>query len=240
MLRITRKENGVWKKYFKWGHIIPVEVQGSSADDKHTKSSKQDDPSTSTFSKLPSQEYVLFTDSELQQVRRTYFEQQRLGKKGDVTLSEELFCRLIQNTMTNMISSARASLDDYKYPTKHEVIAMAKRLVKYYAMIKDKSSGSRHEWDTVAKKLLKRLSNIRSPMKAKQPPSKRAHQDREPSAAVASDYDADSSASTVNLSPPSRSSTPWQENDSADEAYDTRLYLPLKTGDTIQFLLDCL
>lgn len=128
------------------GHSIPVEVQGSSADDKHTESSKQDDPSTSKFLKLPSPEYVLFTDSELQQVRRTYFEQQRLGKEGDVTLSKELFCRLIRNTMTNMISIARASSDDYKYPTKHEVIAMAKRLVEYYPMIKDKSTGSRHEW----------------------------------------------------------------------------------------------
>lgn len=79
-------------------------------------------------------------------MRRTYFEQQRLGKEGDVTLSKELFCRLIRNTMTNMVSIARASSDDYKYPTKHEVIAMAKRLVEYYPMIKDKSTGSRHEW----------------------------------------------------------------------------------------------
>ncbi|XP_057184432.1 uncharacterized protein LOC130550915 [Triplophysa rosa] len=153
-------------------------------------------------------------------MRRTYFEQQRLGKEGDVTLSKELFCRLIRNTMTNMISIARASSDDYKYPTKHEVIAMAKRLVEYYPMIKDKSTGSRHEWDTVAKNLLKRFSNIRSPVKAKRPPSKTARQDREPSAAVASDYDADSCASTVNLSPPSRSSTPRPENDSIDEASD--------------------
>lgn len=79
-------------------------------------------------------------------MRRTYFEQQRLGKEGDVTLSKELFCWLIRNTMTNMVSIARASSDDYKYPTKHEVIAMAKRLVEYYPMIKDKSTGSRHEW----------------------------------------------------------------------------------------------
>ncbi|XP_073767100.1 uncharacterized protein isoform X1 [Danio rerio] len=214
------RRKGIWRLTHKeeQEHIIPVE--GSSADDKHTESSKQDDPSTSKFLKLPSPEYVLFTDSELQQMRRTYFEQQRLGKEGDVTLSKELFCRLIRNTMTNMVSIARASSDDYKYPTKHEVIAMAKRLVEYYPMIKDKSTGSRHEWDTVAKKLLKRLSNIRSPMKAKQPPFKRARQDKEPSAAVASDYDADSSASTVILSSPSSSSTPRQENDSIDEASD--------------------
>lgn len=125
---------------------IPVEAQGSSADDEHTGSPKRDDPSTSKFLKLPSPEYVLFTDSELQHVRRAYFEQQRLGKEGEVTLSKELFCRLIRNTMTNMISIARASSDDYKYPTKHEVIAMAKRLVEYYPMIKDKSTGSSHEW----------------------------------------------------------------------------------------------
>ncbi|KAL1252310.1 hypothetical protein QQF64_020106 [Cirrhinus molitorella] len=217
-----RRRKAIWLLTHKeeQGHSIPGEIQISSADDDHAQSLKQDDPSTSKFLKLPSPEYVLFTDSELQHVRRTYFEQQRLGKEGDVTLSKELFCRLIRNTMTNMISIARASSDDYKYPTKHEVIAMARRLVEYYPMIKDKSTGSRHEWDTVAKKLLKRLSNIRSPMKAKQPPSKRARQDREPSAAVASDYDADSSASTVNLSPPSRSSTPQQENDSISEASD--------------------
>ncbi|CAM4575146.1 unnamed protein product [Leuciscus chuanchicus] len=200
------------------GHKIPVEIQGSSTDDEHNESSKRDDPSTSKFLKLPSPEYVLFTDSELQHVRRAYFEQQRLGKEGEVTLSKELFCRLIRNTMTNMISIARASSDDYKYPTKHEVLAMAKRLVEYYPMIKDKSTGSSHEWDTVAKKLMKRLSNIRSPVKAKPPHSKRARLDEEPSAAVASDYDADSSASTLHLSPPSKSSTPRQETDSIDEA----------------------
>lgn len=50
--------------------------------------------------------------------------------------------------MTNMISIARASSYDYKYPTKHEVISMAKRLVEYYPMIKDKSTGSSHEWVT--------------------------------------------------------------------------------------------
>ncbi|KAK9976929.1 hypothetical protein ABG768_018750 [Culter alburnus] len=197
-----------------------IPVEGSSADDEHDGGPKRADPSTSKFLKLPSPEYVLFTDSELQHVRRAYFEQQRLGKEGEVTLSKELFCRLIRNTMTNMISIARASSDDYKYPTKHEVTAMAKRLVEYYPMIKDKTTGSSHEWDTVSKKLLKRLSNIRSPVKAKHPPSKRARLDEVPSAAAGSDYDADSSASTVHLSPPSRSSTPRQENDSIDEGSD--------------------
>ncbi|KAL1276216.1 hypothetical protein QQF64_035839 [Cirrhinus molitorella] len=66
-------------------------------------------------------------------------------------------------------------------------------------------------------------------MKANQPPSKRARQDRECSAAVASDYDADSSASAVNLSPPSRSSTPQQENDSIDEACEyIKIYFKIR------------
>ncbi|CAB1440599.1 unnamed protein product [Pleuronectes platessa] len=59
-----------------------------------------------------------------------------------------------------MISIARAT-EDSRYPTKHEVNAMAKRLVDYYPMIKDRSSNN--EWEHVAKKLMKRLSNVRSP-----------------------------------------------------------------------------
>lgn len=70
-------------------------------------------------------------------------------------------------------------------------------------------------------------------MKAKQPPFKRARQDKEPSAAVTSDYDADSSASTVNFSPPSRSSTPRQENDSIDKACKyIKIYFKIRWPDT--------
>ncbi|KAK3569404.1 hypothetical protein QTP86_027936 [Hemibagrus guttatus] len=67
---------------------------------------------------------------------------------------------------------------------------------------------------------MKRHSNIRSLVKARHPPSKRACLDTEPYAAVSSDYDTDSSASTVHLSPPSRSSTPRQDSDSIDDASD--------------------
>lgn len=97
--------------------------------------------STSKFVTMSNPEYIVFTDSELEQVRRSYFEQKRLGTENNVALSKELFCRLIRNTMTNMISIARAT-EDCRYPTKHEVNAMAKRLVEYYPMIKDKSSNS--------------------------------------------------------------------------------------------------
>ncbi|XP_073318839.1 uncharacterized protein [Pagrus major] len=170
-------------------------------------------------------EYIVFTDSELEQVRRSYFEQKRLGTEHNVTLSKELFCRLIRNTMTNMISIARAT-EDSRYPTKHEVNAMAKRLVDYYPMIKDRSSNN--EWEHVAKKLMKRLSNVRSPKKAKGPPSKKPRQEVSSDVAT-TDYDGDSSTSTiilerspvspmgipVDLSP--RTSTPAQNRNSSDE-----------------------
>ncbi|KAJ8349249.1 hypothetical protein AAFF_G00171290 [Aldrovandia affinis] len=74
-----------------------------------------------------------------------YFEQSGWGLSTGVALSKELLCRLIRNTMTNMISIARAT-EDSRYPSKHEVNAMAKRLVEYYPMIKDRSSSSNTEW----------------------------------------------------------------------------------------------
>lgn len=72
----------------------------------------------------------------------------------------------------------------------------------------------------VAKKLMKRLSNVRSPRTAKVPPSKKPRQDGENDADVTtSDYDGDSSASTIILEKsPVRASTPVQHQDSSDEA----------------------
>lgn len=103
----------------------------------------KEEANTSKFVTMSNPEYIVFTDSELEQVRRSYFEQKRLGTEHNVTLPKELFCRLIRNTMTNMISIARAA-EDSRYPTTHEVNAMAKRLVEYYPMIKDRSSNN--EW----------------------------------------------------------------------------------------------
>lgn len=85
----------------------------------------------------------------------------------------------------------------------------------------------------VAKKLMKRLSNVRSPRKAKVPPSKKPRQDAEVISDISTtDYDGDSSASTIILerSPVSamgipvldlstRTSTPLQSQDSSDETY---------------------
>ncbi|KAJ8414966.1 hypothetical protein AAFF_G00024890 [Aldrovandia affinis] len=93
-------------------------------------------------------EYIVFTDSELEHVRRSYFEQKRLGTEHSVALSKELLCRLIRNTMTNMISIARAT-EDSRYPSKHEVNAMAKRLVEYYPMIKDSQRTQARHYKTL-------------------------------------------------------------------------------------------
>ncbi|XP_056232247.1 uncharacterized protein LOC130169477 isoform X2 [Seriola aureovittata] len=186
----------------------------------------KEEANTSKFVAMSNPEYIVFTDSELDQVqRRSYFEQKWLGTEHNVTLSKELFCRLIRNTMTNLISIARAT-EDSRYPTTHEVNAMAKRLVEYYPMIKDRSSNS--EWEHVAKKLRKRLSNVRSPRKAKGPPSKKPLQEVSSDVST-TDYDGDSSAPTiileqsavspmgmsVDLSP--RTSTPAQNRDSSNE-----------------------
>ncbi|KAI4804304.1 hypothetical protein KUCAC02_025935 [Chaenocephalus aceratus] len=168
-----------------------------------------EEPNTSVFVTMSNPKYIVFTDSELELALRSYFEQKRLGNEH-VPLSKELFCRLIRNTMTNMISIARAS-EDCRYPSKHEVNTMAKRLVEYYPMIKNRSS--KNVWEHVAKKLQKRLSNVRSPRKSKVPPSKKPRRDQQMDADIStSDYDGDSSASTIILerspaaSPPARAS----------------------------------
>lgn len=103
----------------------------------------EEEANTSKFVTMSNPEYIVFTDSELEHVRRSYFEEKRHGTEHRVTLSKELFCRLIRNTMTNIILIARAT-EDFRYPTKHVVNAMAKRLVEYYPIIKDRSSNS--EW----------------------------------------------------------------------------------------------
>ncbi|XP_041848115.1 uncharacterized protein LOC121644314 [Melanotaenia boesemani] len=115
-----------------------------------------------------------------------------------------------------MISIARAT-EDSRYPSKHEINSMAKRLVEYYPMLK----GTCGEWEHVAKKLMKRLSNVRSPRKGRNPPSKKPRQDGGEN--VTSDYDGDSSASTIILdhSPARSMGTPVQQQDGTDEESGT-------------------
>lgn len=93
---------------------------------------------------LPNPEYVLYTDSELEHVRKEYFDLQRTGQERGCRLSKELRCRLVRNTVTNMVSIMRASSTDYMYPSKNDILAMAKRLVEYYPMLRDDSVNCKH------------------------------------------------------------------------------------------------
>ncbi|KAM7412343.1 hypothetical protein PAMA_022025 [Pampus argenteus] len=80
---------------------------------------------------------------------------------GQITdeVAEELMTLAYENGInlfdTAEVYHAGKATEDCRYPTKHEVNAMAKRLVDYYPMIKGQSSNS--EWEHVAKKLMKRL-----------------------------------------------------------------------------------
>lgn len=99
---------------------------------------------------LPSPpEYVVYTDSELEQVRKHYFEVARTGREGECVMSKELRCRLMRNTVTSMISILRASEqgEEVRYPSKYEVTAMARRLVDYYPMLQDKDKTMKHVSD---------------------------------------------------------------------------------------------
>lgn len=93
---------------------------------------------------LPNPEYVVYTDSELEHVRKEYFDLQRVGQEKGCRLSKELRCRLVRNTMTNMVSIMRASSTDFLYPSKNDVFAMSKRLVEYYPMLRDESVNCKH------------------------------------------------------------------------------------------------
>ncbi len=93
---------------------------------------------------LPNPEYVVYTDSELEHVRKEYFDLQRVGQERGCSLSKELRCRLVRNTVTNMVSIMRASSTDFMYPSKNDVLAMAKRLVEYYPMLRDDSVNCKH------------------------------------------------------------------------------------------------
>jgi sulfite reductase alpha subunit-like flavoprotein len=81
--------------------------------------------------KLSSPEYVLHTDTELEQVRKHYFELLKTGEQRNCQMSKELRCRLIRNTMTSIISILRAKGDgeSHRNPSKPEITAMAKTIV---------------------------------------------------------------------------------------------------------------
>ncbi|XP_034054152.1 uncharacterized protein LOC117534145 isoform X2 [Gymnodraco acuticeps] len=148
---------------------------------------------------LPSPpEYVIYTDSELEQARRHYFEMARTGRERECVMSKELSCRLVRNTLTSMISILRASPqgEELHYPSNPELTAMAKKVVEYYPMLQDKDEAVKHT--TIHNKLKKRLLNVKSPQKRQGPaqergrPKKRRCLDLSASDS-GKDYDADSS-----------------------------------------------
>ncbi|XP_071350260.1 uncharacterized protein [Trachinotus anak] len=114
--------------------------------------------------KLSFPEYVLHTDTELEQVRQQYFQLSKRGEQRNCQMSKELSCRLIRNTMTSMIAILRTkgNEESHRYPSKPEITAMAKRIVLYYPMLQDQGL---HTWVTVYTQLYKRLQNVRSPQK---------------------------------------------------------------------------
>ncbi|KAF3849477.1 hypothetical protein F7725_019196, partial [Dissostichus mawsoni] len=112
----------------------------------HDENEPQPQHGASRTVQLPSPLYVLYTDTELEQSRSTFSEKQRAGEEGDYVLSKDLRCRLIRNTVTSMISIKRAAGDDFNYPCSRELTVMAKRLIEYYPMLRDRSQTSRAEW----------------------------------------------------------------------------------------------
>ncbi|XP_072572664.1 uncharacterized protein [Paramormyrops kingsleyae] len=160
---------------------------------------------------LPSPpEYVIYTDSELELAHKHYFEMARTGREGETCMSKELRCRLVRNTVTSMISILRASQqgEEFRYPSKHEVTAMAKKLVEYYPMLRDKDLHTKHT--SMYSYLQKRILNLKSPRKRQGPTpergrsNKRRHIEFSPSD-QGEEYDGDSSGGSTVLLPPGSS-----------------------------------
>lgn len=169
-----------------------------------TSSNPGDQRVNSRTVQLVSPQYVLYT--ELEQSRTTFFEKQRAGRERGYTLSKKLCCRLIRNTVTSMNAIKRAAEDDFQYPCSRELTVMAKRLIEYYPILRERSAAGRAEWggyaqclyslfsflcnaifthsvlcfcqESVKKQLLKRVQNV-TPAKKKQgaTPSRKRRRD---------------------------------------------------------------
>ncbi|KAJ4921482.1 hypothetical protein JOQ06_014297 [Pogonophryne albipinna] len=112
-----------------------------------------------------------------------------------------------------MISIKRAAGDDFNYPCSRELTVMAKRLIEYYPMLRDRSQTSRAEWETVKKQLLKRIQNVTTPKKKQgSTPSRKRPRSLsfQSSHETSTDETDESTASTLILerSPTSRCSAP--------------------------------
>ncbi|KAJ4932025.1 hypothetical protein JOQ06_011002 [Pogonophryne albipinna] len=98
-------------------------------------------------------------------------------------------------------------------PSFRELTVMAKRLIEYYPMLRDRSQTSRAEWETVKKQLLKRIQNVTTPKKKQgSTPSRKRPRSLsfQSSHETSTDETDESTASTLILerSPTSRCSAP--------------------------------
>ncbi|KAM7394883.1 hypothetical protein PAMA_006577 [Pampus argenteus] len=183
---------------------------------------------------LPSpSQYVIYTELEL--ARKHHFEMACTGREGESAMSKELRCRLVRNTVTSMISILRASHqgEELRYPSKHEVTAMAKRLVEYYPMLQDKDEPIKHM--SMYSYLQRRILNVKTPQKRQGPrperssSTKRRHIDFSPSD-QGEDYDAGSSGGSTILLPPGSSS----EDDEVSETDKDSLATQARHYKTLQ------
>ncbi|KAK7886075.1 hypothetical protein WMY93_025696 [Mugilogobius chulae] len=212
------------------------------------KSSRRECSGATKKVQLVSPEYVIYTDTELEHARDEYLKTALWT--GEYIMPKDLRCRLIRNTVTSMIAIKRANGDEYKYPCVRELSAIAKRLIEYYPMLRDKSSSSAPEWELVKKQLLKRVQNVTTPKKKQgaTPSRKRSRclnfetgketclEDSEgpasspASVASASSSDASSSSSTiiVEKSPPSTSTASKQHRLNESPQSQARHYKTLQ------------
>ncbi|XP_076603233.1 uncharacterized protein LOC143330488 [Chaetodon auriga] len=208
----------IWKMTHGENQVIPLPTPSSSPTSLPP-SNPGDQRVKSRTVQLVSPQYVVYTDSELEQSRTTFFEKQRAGQEEGYTLSKELRCRLIRNTVTSMISIKRAAGDDFQYPCSRELTVIAKRLIEYYPMLRDRSAAGRAEWESVKKQLLKRVQNV-TPAKKKQgaTPSRKRRRGisfESSSSLESSADDTESNTSTIILErSPQASSSPEGEHDS--------------------------
>ncbi|CAL8338756.1 unnamed protein product [Boreogadus saida] len=95
-----------------------------------------------------------------------------------------------------MVSAVRAlHCEEKQYPSKEDLVAMAKRLVIYYPMLSDKLDIQR-PWIEVYKRLQKRIHNVRSPKKSQGGTPARGERKRKLKYTDADDTD-DSTTSTI-------------------------------------------
>ncbi|KAK2836794.1 hypothetical protein Q7C36_014663 [Tachysurus vachellii] len=170
-------------------------------------------PIHETSAKTTKPHYVVYADSELDMVRSQYFEMLCSGKDINCEMPKELICRLIKNTVTNMVVMQCASPlgKEVSYPSKCELRAMSKKIIAYYPMLCDTSDVP---YLTIYSKLYKQLQKMKSPRKRKRPmpqggvskrslfktSTKEETDDDDDDAAAADDADADDDASSTPVS----------------------------------------